>query len=542
MNPGMAGLLSGFASSIGNLPQLMLAKEELGMNRRRMDMQEAEFEWKKKVADREWEYKTGAQNLVKGGGGLDELLQHAAAFGKTDDYAELMRLKNWQTKHEADEEFRDEQMDLMQNQDERAERTLTEGTRRWNIENQRAEDERTEGIRRWDIENERAQESHQLSMDIARNTDARATSAENRTQEVHDWQMSEREFASGKGRKADAQKMFADQFLAITGGDPNQVYAGLPDMNRLLRSAPHLAQKAFNLPGHRIPLNFEARESPNGERILALNVFNTRLKRSGPATRNATSDPEDSVITIRPEYLNRLMHTWAGAEMNTDDPLGVKSGGSGGTTNKPFAAYRFEQDKETGEWIRMNQVTGESVVMPKSEATQRRDASKMVSDDINNITKAGAYAQLLNDTIQLRSVAGYVANRALDMGAKPEGLGQKVMTLLTNQANLEVMVGDKVMTLQRALEIPDLRQYNTILDQLAAAVAPKKPPRKPEPRRKGPRLGGGIGSTINRGLGAVAPEGQGMDLDPEGNQPPPMPGLPPELFDRYAEDFGPYAP
>lgn len=330
----LAGLLSGISGSpLGNIPQLMLAREELQFQReQRADAKQFKQEFSGLIDTGDFE---GAKTLALSKGNFE--------------LAEYM-----------DTKVRDEQdMELAQVYGTGGLPALREAALSIG---------RPDAVLEYEnLGYEREKRKVELGQGRA-NIEATRTAT-----------------AAGKFNlsQSKAEVFSRDLFAAFTGLGPN---AGPQDVQNILTQFTQAnsedMRKAFNLPKHRTPVGFEVAPSEDGDMLIVPTIYNTQTKSAGPMTDKGTPNKDDRVRPMRLSSFMTMMAVKGGMPMEELVGGGKKPkwkaipGGKGLYDEHSGRRIRFEPtaaeaSKADSEWTLRNTPTGD-IIQDSAKVARRR--------------------------------------------------------------------------------------------------------------------------------------------------------------------------
>lgn len=307
---GLAGLFRGIAASpLGNLPGLMVAREELQHQREmRADTKAFKGEFERLINEGDL---AGAKTLALGKGNF-ELADYMDRREREEQDVALSQVYaegGLPAVHAAALEIG--RPDLVTKFEDMAHQRASRGL----------------GL-----------EGMQVDIDAARQRMGLASTAEARAGETHRADMAAsgvktatERFKLGQARRA----QFATEIEGMLAGlGPN---ASADDVESVLthftQSNSEMMRKAYRLPKHRIPVGFQAVTGPGGEMFVVPTIYNPETESTGPMTDKATSDLTD---TVRPMRLSSFLGMLRGqATAGTKKKTGTKAAG-------PFAGTSMD--------------------------------------------------------------------------------------------------------------------------------------------------------------------------------------------------------
>ena len=381
---GLSGFVQGLANSpLGNLSGLMMQKENLQRHRKKAQQE-----------DDDRAYKQETLGLVKpfiDQGDWDSASKLAVSRGDNDlatTFQSKINLGEKKRQFDENQEFASAKFDESKTQ--------------------------------WD-------ESLQLSQ----NQDVRSQQAHNLT-------------TAGTERNLNIKSKhdFGSELLNVTGGNFQELASNpnsLAHVNRIIEKNTEMMQEWLDLPDGRVPIGLSIVTPEGGdEPLVTLDIYNKSSKSVGPATKNASNDPNDQVVTMRLSRFQGMMEKWAGV------------------SREPKEGKYSLKELENGRTVKINELTGEVVDLSKSDQQDIRYKRDKVRKDIEALTKsAGFMAAMPEGTHEFSQFANYFSEKAIANGASVDGI-----------------VGLMGRLWQGRDEIPEIKAYQeaTSFDEMEAAA------------------------------------------------------------------------
>ena len=234
---------------------------------------------------------------------------------------------------------------------------------------------------------------------------------------------------------------FASELLNVTGGNFQDLLKNpnsLAHVNRIIEKNPKMMQEWLDLPDGRVPIGLSiVNPEGGGEPLVTLDIYNKSTGSVGPATKNATNDPNDSVVTMRLSRFQGMMEKWAGV------------------TKEPKEGKFSIKELDDGTIIKINEKTGKTADVSKTEQQQIRYKRNKINEDLKTLTASpGFMAAMPEGTHEFLRFAQYFSEKAIAGGAEVDGL-----------------VGLMGQLWQRRDTIPEIKAYQeaSTFDELDAA-------------------------------------------------------------------------
>ena len=227
--------------------------------------------------------------------------------------------------------------------------------------------------------------------------------------------------------KADkAQQEFGRTLMAIAP-TPQHMLENSEAINRFVQQNPKLWGKVAMLDKERRPVGVNFTETPDGEPLMSIDVYNTRTNSIGPATRDGSARPDDEVMAFKPDVLWSIANSWAGGEQPARGSRGRE------LTAAEAAPWAHSSDG----WL-YNKVTGERRP-PDMTETEYRSVIYEHADSMAHSQGAMQFDPLQRS--YLFTIASEVGDQALSAGFKPlEVMNAAGRMLLTPGDELHKMV------------------------------------------------------------------------------------------------------
>ena len=366
---GLAGFTQGLARSpLGNLSGLMIQKENLQRHRKRAEQEETDRAFKEEtlglaqsfIEQGDWD---SASKLALSRGDHDLATTFQSKINLGEDRRQFDERQGL-----ASAQFSEQQDQFDETQGLR-ERTLDEQTNQFNKKFQITQDQ-----------NKRQEETHALT--------TAGTERNLNIKSKHD---------------------FGSELLNVTGGNFQELLSNpnsLAHVNRIIEKNPKMVQDWLDLPDGRVPIGLSiVTPEGGGEPQVTIDIYNKSSKSVGPATKNASNDPNDEVISMELSRFQGMMEKWAGVSREpTEGKFSIKELGDGTI-------------------IKINEKTGETSDVSKTEQQQIRYKREKINEDLKTLTASpGFMAAMPEGTHEFLRFAQYFSEKAIADGADVDGI------------------------------------------------------------------------------------------------------------------------
>ena len=460
---GLSGFAQGLANSpLGNLPSLMMAKDQMKARKEDKAARAAEAE--------QMEMNNQQLQELVAGGDLKGASEFALTTGNYEAFEGLQALSKRnqdETQWNAEQDFKQDELDWKQDKFDK-EHGLA-------VDTQDAE----QGLNqdKLDFEQNKFGQEHALNQATQEGAQDVAVWKAGQGQQELDFKIEESKSKDDSMRKKENTKNLAQKIKDVMGatrhGDQQQRSGEW--LSRVFQKNSKIAEEMFDLESHRKIIGADIANSPNGP-MVSLQIYNTKTGTAGPATENGTADSGDNVMTLPLDAFMRVVDTYAGA--------------SGTGKEKPTDDYSVSKIGE-GYGV-LNKKTGKVEHIEKTKQAQHEHTMKRVGETIDQITKQpGTLAGLSDHIPKLRANAGLIATHAAQAGMDPSSAVYAVMSILQN-SNLDVV--------KKFEKAKTLSEHASALEEILMRINPKKNPNNNQ-NNEGLRLAGNPPPTIqNSGL------------------------------------------
>ena len=323
-SPGLSGFVQGLANSpLGNLPQLMQAKQRMTLEKEKFDL------WKEDRADKaaaEQQRKTALSDAgqIADTQGLAAASDFLIGAGYTDEAASLAsinqgrgRLDLARDAQEYTEESGDRQLGLAERQQDYREMS---GDRDYGFQERQQDFRELSGERDFGLQ-ERQQDFRELQGDREFGLESRAQDL-NEIQGMQEVEAKDVELAQirddYKAGKIEEAKAGVGQFYNNWAPEiGSEEYA--PFVDGLMRNESELINKELRLGKNRVVIGAEVVTDPSGRQFVAPKILNKKTGTVGPMTENASSDAADNVIKMPVEQFDQMMKGMGAAPVEERD-------------------------------------------------------------------------------------------------------------------------------------------------------------------------------------------------------------------------------
>jgi len=292
----------------------------------------------------------------------------------------------------------------------------------------------------------------------------------------------------------DLRQRFGELTHDITGGTAEGWMENADWINRSMALNPKEYQSMLGLQPHRIPKGLEFAQAPDGRIMATVTIENEKTGTTGPATQNASADPNDMVEVIPLDSLVRVVNGWAGVEPQEEASLA----GMGADRPKEFAPKGFDvRPTPDGGYLTVNKDTGQ---------VSRTDPVAMRTIE-NNVDRTFKRPGMLDGIdmggiVDKQAAVEDISKEAVILGANPEKVVTKVLNLL--RTNVGVVEEWRKASKENGIESLEFARAQEALIQLMLPGGRRMKQMRHDPMRK-----------QERGLSAVSPK-KTMPKRPEG--------------------------